>query len=111
MLADDLPADGALDTRSVKFPMAKVGTEIRYVYALWNCAKSLSKRGKGLLSVHVPYRLSVVTRILQVYCCMSSVGRTGGKCNTSVVLSMEKKLASYDNALGVLEIAGMLRKS
>ncbi len=71
-------ADGALQSQAlltlvdiwiptyVRFPFTQIRPETQSLYALWNCVIALSKRARGSLHCHVPYRLSLLTRILQV---------------------------------------------
>ncbi len=90
----------------IVFPLPTVPIETQYIYALWNCVRALSRKAKGFLDVHVPYRLSAVTRILQ-----EALGGQGGKpVYTCAVLSMCRQTESYENAAGVLDLLGQLRE-
>ncbi len=50
----------------LSFPISQVDSGTQYLYALSSCVRGAVQRAKGLLDVRIPYRLSVVTRILQV---------------------------------------------
>jgi len=85
----------------IYFPLSKITPETQYLYAIANCAKSLSKKNKGLLNVHVPYRMSILTRILQE--------ALGGKCLTYAILYTNSMQKYYETGLGILEIMNEIR--